>query len=58
MLEPMSDARLAEIDDLLADWPSRCGHREPERIVRELLAEAKRARAEVARRLGPVGDDG
>lgn len=45
MAEPMPDARLAEIRELLAGWTWHCGHREPEKVVRELLAEVDRLRA-------------
>lgn len=45
MSESMTDARLAEIRELLTGWVWHCGHREPERIVRDLLAEVDRLRS-------------
>lgn len=45
MSERLPEARLAEIRELLAGWTWHCGHREPERIVRDLLAEVDRFRA-------------
>lgn len=45
MTEPISDVRLAEIRELLAGWTWHCGHREPEWIVHDLLAEVDRLRA-------------